>query len=72
MSHLVAALGVHVDGGQEAGLRGVRVYPAQRVQAPPVLHLEYLLLVQRLHGTSIPSRQLSRLQLPLDTPFLLL
>ena len=37
-ARLVAALGVDVDGGEEAGLRGVRVDPAQRIQRPRILH----------------------------------
>lgn len=48
--HLIAAVGVDVHGGEEAGLGGVRVDPAQRVQPPAVLRLKDVLLVQRLRG----------------------
>ena len=39
---------MHVDGGEEAGLRWVGVDPSHRIQAPTVLGLEDLLLSQRL------------------------
>lgn len=44
-AYLVAALGVHVDRGEEAGLGGVGVDPPQRVQRPAVLGLKYLLFI---------------------------
>ena len=56
MQYLVATLGVHVNGGEEAGLGGVRVDPTQRVQRPLVLHVKYLLLVQRLPMHNTPTR----------------
>ena len=48
-AHLVPAVRVHVHRREEAGLRGVRVDPAQRVEPTRVLRLEDLLLPQRLH-----------------------
>lgn len=47
-AHLVAALGVHIDGGQEAGLSGMSVNPAQGVQTAAVLSFKNLLLIQSL------------------------
>jgi hypothetical protein len=44
-AYLVAALGVHVDRGEEAGLGGVGVDPPQRVQRAAVLGLKYLLFI---------------------------
>ena len=41
--YLIATLGVDINGGQEARLRGVGVNPAHRVQIAAILGLEYLL-----------------------------
>ena len=41
--YLIATLGVDINGGQEARLRGVGVYPAHGIQVAAVLGLKYLL-----------------------------
>ena len=48
-TNLVAALCVHINGGQEAGLGGVGMDPAHGVQPSRVLCLEDLLLGKGLH-----------------------
>lgn len=48
-ARLEAAVGVDVNRGEEAGLGGVCVDPAQRVQRTAVLHLENFFLIQHLH-----------------------
>ena len=41
--YLIATLGVNVNGGQEARLRGMGVDPAHGIQVAAVLGLKYLL-----------------------------